>query len=118
MTVIVIIAAAIYALMGLMALFAPAALAVFIGHDAVSRDAANEIRAIYGGLSLAIATMLFSTLNTPLGVVVQAMVGVMLLGMLAGRLIAVAIDGSPSKRMWSYAAIELVFGLPLIWPML
>lgn len=118
MTLIAIITAIIYLAVGLLACIAPAIMGGFVGNDALSRDAANEHRAIYGGLSFAIAAALLGTLDNPIAPVVQGMVGLMLLGMFGGRVLSAAIDGMPSARMWGYAALELGFGLPLIWAML
>ena len=114
MSLIVIATAVLYAGIGLLAIIAPAVMANLVGQDALSRDAANEYRAIYGGLSLAIAAMLLATLGTPTGPTVQFAVGVMLLSMMGGRVLAALIDGPPSGRMWSYAVIEAGFGIPLV----
>lgn len=115
MTLLVIATAVLYFGIGLLALMAPAVMASFVGHDAVSRDAANEVRGMYGGLSLAIAGVLVATLNTPSGPAVQMMMGVMLLGLMGGRVLSALIDGPPSRRMWSYAVLEIAFGVPLVW---
>lgn len=118
MTLIAILTAAIFIAVGLLATVAPAIMGSLVGHDALSRDATNENRAIYGGLNFAVAAALLGTLDNPIAPVVQGVVGLMLLGMFGGRVLSAAIDGMPSARMWGYAALELGFGLPLIWAML
>lgn len=115
MTLIVIATVVLYAVIGLLAILAPATMAALVGQDGLSRDAANEHRAIYGGLSLGVAGLLLATLGTPTGATVQLTVGVMLLGMMGGRVVAAVIDGSPSARMWGYAVLEGCFGVPLVW---
>lgn len=114
MNALVIATAVLYVGIGLLAIIAPAIMASFVGLDALSRDATSEHRAMYGGMSLAIAGMLFATLNTPSGPAVQLMMGVMLLGLMGGRVLSALLDGPPSARMWSYAVLEAGVGVPLV----
>lgn len=109
----VIVAAILFACMGILAIVAPALLGSWVGQDALSRDAANEYRAVYGGFGLAMAGALLATTASPLGAGVQLTAGLALLGMAGGRVIAFLLDGPPSGRMWAYAIFEIAIGLPL-----
>lgn len=109
-----IIVAILFACMGVIAIAMPAMLGTWVGHDQLSRDGANEFRAVYGGFGLAMAGVLFGTHGTPLASGVQLTVGLALAGMAGGRLIAALLDGPPSGRMWLYAIFEVGVGLPLI----
>jgi hypothetical protein len=115
MTYVVYAAIALFIGIGMLALIAPAIMASLVGNDALSRDAANEVRAVYGGLNLGVSVALIATLGAPASAGVQFAVGLMLLGMMGGRVLSALIDGSPSSRMWGYAVLEACFGVPLVW---
>ncbi|MCI4665058.1 MAG: DUF4345 family protein [Neomegalonema sp.] len=75
-------------------------------------DGKSEIRAASGGafILMGAAGLMFGHLN-PL---IWVMVGVHYAGAAAGRLLSIAVDGSGSKKIWLFFAIEIVFAAWLI----
>ena len=104
----VLFIAAAFALMGLMAIARPESILAYFGTRSLTRDGRNEVRAVYGGFGLAIAALLCASLLHPAiraGAVLA--VAVALLGMAAGRLLSVLIDGAPGRWPWIFMAVEL-----------
>ncbi len=94
MNVAVAIAATFFAGMGVAALVKPALIWTPFGVTPTTPAARNEIRAVYGGFGLAIATLLLAadsaTPDFRAGVLVS--VSVALSGMAAGRLLGALIE--------------------------
>lgn len=111
----VVVAAAVgFLAMGAYALAAPARVLAIFGVQVATVDGRNEVRAVYGGFGLAIAAVLLAALARPTlrdGILVA--VGAALAGMAGGRLVAAAIDGSPSRIPWLFMVIEAVAGVGL-----
>ena len=104
----VLFIAAAFALMGLVAIARPESILAYFGTRSLTRDGRNEVRAVYGGFGLAIAALLCASLRHPAihaGAVLA--VAVALLGMAAGRLLSVLIDGAPGRWPWIFMAVEL-----------
>src|SRR5882757_6314228 len=105
---LVLLVAALFALMGMAALARPESILAYFGTASLTRDGRNEIRAVYGGFGLAIAGLLCAARFSEAirGGAVLA-VAVALLGMAAGRLISVPLDGAPGRYPWVFLGVEL-----------
>ena len=114
---IVLIVAAGFVLMGLVALARPADILAQFGVAVDTPNGRNEVRAVYGGFGIAIgAALAIATLDdasTADGIAVA--VAVSLLGMAAGRLLS-ALRERPTGLypVWIYFAIEIVTGVALL----
>ncbi|HKY89528.1 MAG TPA: DUF4345 domain-containing protein [Nevskiaceae bacterium] len=79
--------------MGLVALVRPESILSFFGIPALTLDARNEVRAVYGGFGVAIAGLLVMALRDDgLRAGVLVAVAVALLGMAAGRVVSAIVD--------------------------
>lgn len=87
-------AAAGYAAIGIGALARPAVVPALFGGTAPTPAARTEIRAVYGGLPLAIAGLL---VTSPRGSAVP--VGVLSAGMAAGRIVGAALEEGRSPAV-------------------
>ena len=97
--------AGFFALMGLLALVKPNRILAPFGIHPLPVDAANEVRAVYGGFGIAIALLLFATLEfESIRIGARLAVAAALLGMAAGRIVAAAVD----RRFGPYPRIFLV----------
>jgi hypothetical protein len=108
-TMLVMLVAAFFASMGLVALLRPARVLSFFGTPELTRDGRNEVRAVYGGFGLAVAGLLLATFFIPglrHGVIVT--VAVSLVGMAMGRLVAAVIDGWPGFYPSLFLGVELL----------
>jgi hypothetical protein len=111
----VLFIAAAFALIGLMAIARPESILAYFGTRSLTRDGRNEVRAVYGGFGLAIAALLCaSSLHPPIRTGAVLAVAVALLGMAAGRLLSVLLDGSPGRWPWIFMAVELGGGCALL----
>lgn len=113
---LVYLVAAFFAGMGLVALLQPERVLAFFGTRSLTRDGRNEVRAVYGGFGLAIAILLLGTLSflASLRDGILVTIAVALLGMAIGRLVSVAIDGSPGRFVWLILAAELIMAAMLL----
>ena len=108
-TLFVVLVAAFFAAMGLVALAWPTRVLAFFGTPELTRDGRNEVRAVYGGFGLAIAGLLLTSFGLPEirnGIITT--VAVALLGMAGGRLIATLLDGPPGFYPWLFFGVEIV----------
>jgi len=108
MSVQVIVIAVAFALMGIAAFARPRTLVGFLGLNAESPDARNEIQAVYGGFGLAIAATLAATLWYPQyqdGVIVT--VAASMAGMAGGRVVA-ALRERPGRWPVIFFFIETI----------
>ena len=107
--------AAAFALMGVFALAWPGRVVAFVGTTALTVDGRNEVRAVYGGFGLTIATaLLWGMLSPRLAPGVFFATGLALWGMAAGRAISVVIERSAGFYPWLFFAIELAGGGALL----
>jgi Domain of unknown function (DUF4345) len=116
-SVLILVVAVGFALMGLVALVRPADVLAQFGVTVATADGRNEVRAVYGGFGLAIAALLATaalgdSANDD-GIVVA--VAIALLGMAAGRLLS-AIRERPTGLypVWTYFAIEIASAAALL----
>lgn len=105
---LVLLVAALFALMGVAALARPESILAYFGTATLSRDGRNEVRAVYGGFGLAIAGLLCAArFDEAIRSGAVLAVAVALLGMAAGRLISVLLDGAPGRYPWVFLGVEL-----------
>src|SRR5215831_2638506 len=81
-----------FAGMGLLALARPERITTTFGTSSLTAEGRNEVRAVYGGFGLAVAAILALTFSSPLGHGIQVAVGISLLGMAGGRLVAALVE--------------------------
>lgn len=114
-TLLVVLVAAFFAAMGLVALAWPTRVLAYFGTRELTRDGRNEVRAVYGGFGLAIAGLLLASFGLP-GIRngILTTIAVALLGMAGGRLIATLLDGPPGFYPWLFFSVEIVLASLLI----
>jgi hypothetical protein len=77
--------------------------------------ALGEIRAVYGGQLIVMgAWAMFAGFRPQRHRGSILLIGLLWLGVSAGRLFGIYQDGAPSLPIWGYAAMELVFGAALV----
>lgn len=104
-----------FAAMGLSALLNPASIGGYFDVSFESVDGRNEVRAVYGGFGLAIASILLVASHMPAlreGVVLC--VAVALGGMAGGRLLSACFE-RPGRWPWIFCGIESAAATALLW---
>lgn len=108
MSIQLILVAVIFAAIGLYGIIAPRKLYAQFGVTVDTADGRNEIRAVYGGMCLAIAVVMFESpwlgAAAP-GILLTVMV--MLLGMASGRILGLFVERSGFLPI-AFLATELV----------
>ncbi len=101
---------------GLLALVKPTAIYSFTGLVAEGARGISEIRSIFGGLfiALGIAPFIFGV-NTQNAQVAFQVLGMGYLAIGLVRLVSIFLDKSYASSNWISLAIEIVFGIILIW---
>ena len=109
--VLKIIAALATAATGLLALVKPTAVYGFTGLIANGVRGVSEVRSIFGGLfiALGIVPVIF-------GERAYQMLGIGYLAIALARIISIVIDKSYDRSNWISLAIEIVFGIILVYP--
>ena len=109
------IAAAGTAATGLLALFKPTSVYDFIGLVAPGPRGISEIRAIFGGLFIALgaAPFIFG-INNQNGHTAFMMLGIGYLAIAVVRLVSIFLDKSTASSNIISLAIEVVFGIILV----
>ena len=92
---------------GLLAFFKPDAVYGFTGLTAAGARGVSEIRAIFGGLFIALGV-------TPIVFNQYRILGIAYLAIAAARVISIVIDKSYDQSNIISLAIEIVFGLILV----
>lgn len=107
--------AAFFGWLGVMALRYPSGLLRGFGIVAEGPDAANEIRAVYGGLPLMMsAALLISLVRPELRNPAALAVAAASLGMALGRMISAGLDHKIGRLPASFFAIELAVAAALV----
>ena len=108
--ILVILTAAIFFVYGLIfVLFPIGMLQIIVQVSLNTSSGITDIRATYGGMSIAIGVILYllatneSTLRVGL-----ISVSILMLSMAFGRVIGMVLDGSPNLFMYIYLALELM----------
>ncbi len=114
---IVRVTAAFFVLYGLAFIFFPEPLSQFVT-DTVPDSASGliDMRATYGGMSLAVGALLF-LLAARQDSLRQGLLGVILimLGMASGRIYGMVVDGSANQIMYVYLGLELAVAAVAGW---
>ena len=107
---VIIVVAVFFLGMGVYALAAPAALVRPFGITLDQSTSRSEVRAVYGGFSLAIAGVLALAAVQPghrTGILMT--VGSALAGMALGRIVSAVIDArTPFYPNWFYCLVEII----------
>jgi hypothetical protein len=111
---------AITLLMGLYGLASPAGVLDFVGFSpSLPTEPAlafGEARAVYGGLFTVLgAFTLWGAIDPPGKRSALLMAGLLWLGLCAGRVLSVSIDGNPGIMGWVAVLWEGAFGTALVW---
>lgn len=103
---------AAFTLLGAVGLLRPQRIAGYFGNTLTNTDQRNELRAVYGGLPLAIALLGILTVsgNSPLDTQSMLFVAsILLFGMAGGRVVSLCIE-RPTRRSYLFLLFELVLG--------
>jgi hypothetical protein len=109
LSILKIIAAILTAATGLLALVKPTAVYGFTGLNAVGARGISEIRAIFGGLFIALGVAPFF-----FGATAYLVLGIGYLAISAARLLSIVIDRSKDSSNLISLAIEIVCGIILV----
>jgi len=113
--ILILVIAAAFLLMGLSALWRPAAIGRYFDVRIESVDGRNEVRAVYGGFGLAIAFALYWGLQRPeLRAGVLVCVALALAGMAVGRVFSALLE-RPGRWPVFFGALEAVGAGALWW---
>lgn len=107
-TVLICLLAAFFLGMGMYAFFAPGAILRPFGFTVQTPQTRSEVRAVYGGFGVAIASALVAALaSADLRPGALMTVGAALAGMAGGRVISRLVDAStPFYPVWFYFLVE------------
>ena len=114
---IVRLTAAVFAAYGVGFILAPAWMAdLSTGAVPATASGLIDMRATYGGLSLAVGVLLWRLAASPetLRAGLRSVI-VLMVGMAGGRLVGMALDGSANALMWTYLAAECVLTVIAAW---
>lgn len=109
-------AAAFFAGMGLLAMVRPPGVVGRFGLDVGTRDARNEVRAVYGGFGVAAAALLaFAAATDGRGQLwIPSILAVLCFGMAVGRVVSWALERTVGSRVtWTWFGIEVVLAVAL-----
>lgn len=115
MDVIIYLAAAGFAVMGLAALVKPDSVPRLFGISTIGADMANEIRAVYGGFGCAVSALLIVASgggDLSSGIVIT--IGVALLGMAAGRVVSFVLSRELNFYPVLFFGLETLFAVLLL----
>ncbi len=113
---LVSIVALFFLIMGLWALFLTDSFADLVGFSLDVDRGPNEVRAVYGGFGIAMAGMAWwAVLATPAATGLLTALGIALIGMAAGRVASMAIEGSVPTYGLVTGAGELGLACALFW---
>ena len=107
---LVYVCAVIFFLYGLVFLFFPVpALQLVVQGEIGSSSGVTDIRATYGGMSIAIGIMLYKMAANSETLRLGLWSVLILMGCMAGaRLLGMVIDGGPNIMMFCYLALEIL----------
>jgi hypothetical protein len=108
--VVVRVSAALFLLLGLSFLFMPEFMASKVGMELTSTTAKTEVRATYGGLEIGLACFLLlsSFHRDTLRAAIVALI-CCVSGYISGRIIGIAMDGSPTATTWFMLIFEILW---------
>ena len=104
---------ALFVIFGLTGLVQPIPMLAGFGYEVSGPHALIESRAMYGGVFIAAgALMLAALFKTSLVTPALWFAVVYLGGLVAGRLVSVAVDGSPAGYFWGFIGLEVALAIP------
>ncbi len=113
---LVSLVALFFLVMGLWAIFLPDSLADLVGFSLDVDRGPNEIRAVYGGFGIAMAGMAWwAVLSSPAATGMLVALGIALIGMAAGRVISLALEGRLPTFGLLAGTGELALACALFW---
>ena len=115
-TTITLSAAVLFGLMGVAALVKPTFIAGLFSVKTLPSPMRSEVRAVYGGYGLAVAAALLLAFQGGVyapGIIL--LVAMSLLGMAAGRVVALAVDRTIDPWPGVFLVVEIALGLALLW---
>ena len=105
----------VFAGIAIASLAAPDAMAAKLGYQLASTDARSEYFAIYVGLWLAHAAVCFLAARHIAEARLGDVVGLLVLGQVVGRAVAVALDGElPSAKILPFAILEAAGAIAIL----
>ena len=105
---ILILIDTLFTIMGVASIIAPTLTTAQFGINELDRDGRNEVRAVYGGFGLAMASVLIAAVLMPgLRAGISLAVALALGGMAAGRVLSAAMDRSIGRKPAFYLGLEL-----------
>lgn len=115
-TVVIGLVAAMMGAMGVAAIAAPEKFLAVVGSQVLGRDGRNEVRAVYGGMGLAMAAgLLYAISADSYRPGILLFMAVLFFGMAAGRVVSAVFDKGVSGKMMGLAAVEALGGVLLVW---
>jgi len=116
MTILIIPVAIVFALLGIAALASPRHVLAPLELDVATPTARTEVRAVYGGLSIAVAAVLLASLGLPAGDARGVLLAgaVLSLGMSGGRLFGWLLEPVRAPVTWALLALEAGGGAALL----
>jgi hypothetical protein len=107
--------AAFFLVMGMIALAAPERIVEYFGITMLTTDGRNEVRAVYGGFGIAMASLLVATVwVSSIRTGVHLTLAAALIGMACGRLISRWIDGTAGRYPWIFFGVEVTLTVLLL----
>ena len=104
---------ALFVIFGLMGLVQPIPMLAGFGYEVSGPHALIESRAMYGGVFITAGLlMLVALFREALAAPALWFAVVYLGGLVAGRLVSVAVDGAPAGYFWGFIALEIVLIVP------
>lgn len=98
----------VFAAIGIYALIDPAQTLALVGLQVIEVSSRNEMRAMYGGLNLAIGLYLCAAFrNAGLRSAALTFVALITGGLVFGRVVSLVVDGLPGTTIWLFLAIEV-----------
>ena len=105
---LIAIGAASFAGMGIVSLVKPEVVTSVVGIVAPDADSRTELRAVYGGMPLALAATLAAAPSS------GTVIGVATAGMAAGRAASTYFEGGLSPKMTGFMALEVALAGALV----
>ena len=113
---IVVLEAAFFFVMGVVALVAPAFVVGLFGETNIGPDMRNEVRAVYGGFGVAIAAVLLASLKVEaIRSGVYLVVATALFGMACGRIVSFLLEQRLGLFPAVFLVVELLLGSALLY---
>ena len=104
---------ALFLIFGLIGLIQPILMLAGFGVEVAGPHALIESRAMYGGVFIAAGALMLAALFKASLVTPALWFAVIYLGgLIAGRLVSVAVDGAPAGYFWGFIGLEVVLLVP------